>query len=233
MRSSYLRKRNEFVKMEDFKYTFIEDRYCVENGEDKYLVLDIGNECAHLVKRYKVMIAHKHDLEHAEACLNQMFYSECSSLIDNALINTAIQLLVRCFSNQAGKGRTNLDRNKVFRIFAKKIGKEDLTQLFDNFYNIRNKVISHDEYNFNDNCVGITVDIASGRAVDVTDIAVSTTFLYKENQEKLMKLILVAKEYADDQINNIREKLIEWYNENEDIKLIPLKRMGFIKYNSW
>jgi hypothetical protein len=24
-----------------------------------------------------------------------------------------------------------------------------------------------------------------------------------------------------------------WYNENEDIKLIPLKRMGFIKYNSW
>ena len=38
-------------------------------------------------------------------------------------------------------------------------------------YNIRNKVISHDEYNFNDNCVGITVDIASGRAVDITDIA--------------------------------------------------------------
>ena len=77
-------------------------------------------------------------------------------------------------------------------------------------------------------------DIASGRAVDITDVAVSRTFLYKENQEKLMKLILVAKEYTDDQINNIRGKLIEWYNTNiEDIELMPLKRAGFTKYNSW
>ena len=77
-------------------------------------------------------------------------------------------------------------------------------------------------------------DIASGRAVDITDVAVSRTFLYKEYQEKLMKLILVAKEYTDDQINNIRGKLIEWYNTNiEDIELMPLKRAGFTKYNYW
>lgn len=219
--------------MEKFKYTFVQDKCCVEEHEDEYLVLDIGDNCENLARYFKTLMSHKHDLERAEACLDQMFFQDCSSLIDDSLINTAIQLLVKCFSNPSGKGRTNLDSCKVFRIFAKKIGEKDLTELFSDFYNARNKTISHDEKGFIDNAIGITVDIVSGKAVDITAITVRKVFLFKENQQNLKKLIFVAKKYVDFQCDCVGNKMLEWYNNSGRIDLPTLDCSGFVRTNIW
>ena len=46
-----------------------------------------------------------------------MFFQKDTTLIDGALINSAIQLLIRCFSNPRNKGRGCLNSNEVFRTY--------------------------------------------------------------------------------------------------------------------
>ena len=108
--------------MPDYRYT-IEDNTIHVIGEEKELsVYDFGNWEQEIVSRYRALLAMKKDMEYAEAYLNQMFFAKDTSLIDGALINSSIQLLVKCFTNPSGRGRLNLDFKKVFRSYAQRIG---------------------------------------------------------------------------------------------------------------
>lgn len=220
--------------MDEFNYIKDGNRYYVEGQGNKYIVYNLGEYCPELARQYRIMMAHKHDLDRAIACLEQMFFSQETSLIDDTLINTAIQLLVRCFSNPANKGRKKLDYVKVFRVFSRSIGESDFTQQFSKFYDARNEVISHDQDGFDENLIGITIDVDNNIAVDIKDITIRTTYLYKQNQVVLKKLLFIAQKYVEEQLDQIKQKLIEWYNTNDDKIILSLFEAPNVeRFNAW
>ena len=192
--------------MPKYRYTIKDNTVSVIEHESELTVLDFGNWESERIIYYRSLLAHKRDMEYAEAYLNQ------TSLIDGSLINSSIQILIKCFSNPSGKGRHKLDETKVFRTFAKKIGEEDLTRQFSQFYTARNKVISHDQLNFSENVIGLVVNPTTGIAEDVAEITVRTGYLYKQNQELLLKMVHIVLKYLDDQIMGLKQTLLKEYN---------------------
>lgn len=198
--------------MNQYSYTIADNTVKAVGYEDAITVCDLSSWEPEMINYYRALLAHKRDLEYAEAYLNQMFFETDTSLIDGALINSAVQLLVKCFSNPSNMGRRHLDSIKVFRRYAKTIDEPDLTGLFSKFYAARNTVIAHDQVNYRENIVGLAVETATGRAVDIAGLTVRTGYLYKKNQEILLRLTKVAKGYVEDQIEKLRKQLINKYN---------------------
>lgn len=176
------------------------------------MVYDIALWQPEKVKYYRSLLAQKRDMDYANAYLNQMFFGESTSLIDGALINSAIQLLVKCFSNPSNKGRKCLDSKKVFRTYAQKIGEEGLTKQFAQFYHARNTVISHDQVNYDENIVGLAVHVDSEIAKDIAELTIRTGYLYAQNQKILLRMVKVVSNYIDEQITELRQKFIDEYN---------------------
>lgn len=199
--------------MNKYDYTVADNTVKALGFEDAVTVYDLSSWKPEMINYYRALLAHKRDLEYAEAYLNQMFFHTGTSLIDGALINSAIQILVKCFSNPSNMGRGCLDSTKVFRKYAKEIGEQDLTTLFSKFYDARNTIISHDQINFRENIIGLVVENTTGHAEDVAEITIRTAYLYKQNQKTLLQLINVAKSYVESQIEGLRKRLISEYNE--------------------
>ena len=105
--------------------------------------------------------------------------------------------------------------NKVFRTYAQSIGEEDLTNQFSQFYNARNKVIIHDQDEYCRNIVGLVVSHSTGVAENVAEITLRTRYLYKQNQQLLLKMVNVVLRYLPCQIDAVREKLLAEYNKLE------------------
>ncbi len=204
---------NEGENMTAYQYTIKDNSVQVIGHERELVVYDFDNWKKDIIMRYRALLSMKKDVEYAEAYLKQMFFNEDTSLIDGALINSAIQLLVKCFSNPSGKGRPSLNVNKVFRTYAKSIGEEDFTKQFFQFYNARNEVISHDQSEFLENIIGLTVNPSTGLAVDIAEITLRKGFLYKQNHEILLRMVHVLLDYLQSQIEEIRKSLIEIYND--------------------
>lgn len=202
--------------MSQHRYIIKNNTISVLNYEEELSVYDFGNWESNKIKYYKSLLALKKDMEYAKAYLEQMFFGESTSLVDGALINSAIQLLVKCFSNPSGKGRPNLDVKKVFRTFAREIGEEDLTNQYKQFSNARNFVISHDQLNYKENIIGLVVNQSSGLAEDVAEITVRTRYLYRQNQQLLLRMINVVSQYIDSKIENLKTVLIEEYNRLDE-----------------
>ena len=201
--------------MPEYQYIIKDNTVQVVGREQELTVYSFGCWETEIVTRYKALLAMKKDMDYAEAYLNQMFFEKDSSLIDGALINSSIQLLVKSFSNPSGKGRPNLDSIKVFRTFAKSIGEEDLTKQFSQFYDARNKVISHDQLNYSESIVGVTINQVTGQAEDIAELTIRTRFLYEQNQKTLLRMIHIVLRYLDSQIESIKSFLIEKYNREK------------------
>lgn len=199
--------------MNKYDYTVADNTVKAVGFEDAITVFDLSSWKPDMINYYRALLAHKRDLEYAEAYLNQMLFQTDTSLIDGALINSAVQLLVKCFSNPNNMGRCCLDSKKVFRKYAKDIGEQDLTGLFSKFYDARNTVICHDQYNYKENIVGLAVNKTTGTAEEIAEITVRTGYLYKQNQEILLRLIRVALSYLETKREEIKRKLIAEYNE--------------------
>lgn len=207
--------------MPEYQYTIIDNSVKAIYPERELTVYDFGVWEKEKVTRYRALLAMKKDMEYAEAYLNQMFFDDNTSLIDGALINSSIQLLVKCFSNPSGRGRPNLDFKKVFCTFTKSIGEEDMTKQFSQFYDARNKIISHDQLDYTENIIGVTVNQASGQAEDVAELTIRTAYLYKQNQIILLRLVHIVLRYLECQIESIKGFLIEEYNrEKPELKAI-------------
>ena len=120
--------------MKKYNYMVVDNTVKVLGSEENITVFDLSSWSPNIINYYRALLAHERDLEYAEAYLNQMFFNTGTSLIDGALINSAIQILVKCFSNPSNMGRRCLDSTKVFRKHAESIGENDLTTLFAKFY---------------------------------------------------------------------------------------------------
>ena len=153
-----------------------------------------------------------------------MFFREDTSLIDGALINSAIQLLVKCFASQNKNGRRPLNSNRVFVKHAKKMGECDLSKQYAQFYNARNQTLSHDQHNFKENIVGITVDLKNNTAEEIVAFTVRTGYLYKENQQLLLRLINVVQSFLEEQKIEIENMIVDEFN-----KLSPRPSLNVLK----
>ena len=70
-----------------FEYEITKNGYEIKEEKSQYKVLELENFEPVLTLRYKELLAQKHDLDRAEACLKQMFFSKASTLIDLSLIH--------------------------------------------------------------------------------------------------------------------------------------------------
>lgn len=201
--------------MNKYKYVIKNKTVQVIGYEDSITVYNIESWKPERVNYYRSLLAHRRDMDYAKEYLNQMFFDENTTLIDGSLMNSAIQLLVRCFSNPRGEGRNNLNSVKVFRIFAKEIGEEDLTEIFKQFYDARNQVIVHDQLNYKDNIIGLAVNNNSGMADEVATVTIRTGYLYKKNQLFLLRLVDVVTKYIDVKLEEQSKYLISEYNSEE------------------
>jgi len=222
--------------MSTFEYEVTDDGYHVKAPYSQHEVLELIDFEPSLTGRYKQLIAQKHDLDRAKACLEQMFFNNDTTLIDGALMNTAIQLLVRCFTKSGASDRLKFDEQKVFKKFALDIGESDVLRIYMQFYQARNKVISHDELNYSNNIVGLTVNPA-GVACDITHLTVSTRYVYKQNKDLLLRLISIASQYCELQIASVKECLIEKYNQTEPKPILDkierARLESFEAFNVW
>lgn len=138
-------------------------------------------------------------------------FNDDTSLIDGALINTAIQLLVKCFTHSGKDDRINFNYLKVLKKYALENGEEDLSEIYLKFYNARNKIISHDELNYPNNIVGITIDTL-GNACDITALIVSTHYVLFNNKTLLLRIIAITLSYCSEQLEHMKKLLVEKYN---------------------
>lgn len=201
MKLHYAIKNQQYVVIDD-EY----NRYKVYQIDDSNL-----GELQGLFNNYLSLLANEQDIKYASEYVNQMFFSEGTTLIDGALMNSAIQLLVKCFTNSAGKGRAQLNHEKVFDAFSKSTGRKSYLPQYLDFYNFRRRSISHDQDDFKDNIVGITVDTLDVKPVEITYINVRRKFLYKQNADILKELLTIALEFINDQKQHIENRLIEHY----------------------
>lgn len=223
------------------QYAIKDEHYVVIDDEnDRYKVYQIDDsnlgELQGVFNSYLSLLANEQDIKYANAYINQMFFSEDSTLIDGALINSAIQLLVKCFTNSAGKGRAQLNHKKVFDDFAKGTGRKSYLSQYLEFYNIRRRSIAHDEIDFKDNIVGITVDMQDIKPVEIIYINVRRKFLYKQNADILKELLTITLEFINYQKQNIENRLMEHYkaksfSEITQYKLLDCKDIELS--NSW
>ena len=198
--------------MKRYSYTIKDHTVRVDHHEAEFTVYDIASWKPEIAQYYQTLLAHSRSLDYAKEYLGQMFFQKDTSLIDGALINSAIQLLVKCFSNPSNKGSRCLDRIKVFRKFAIEIGEEDLCEIFDRFYQIRNQFIAHNQYDFKENIVGLTVENETGTAKEIAELTIQTGFLYQQNKKILLRLIHVVECYVNSQLKNLQDKIVEEYN---------------------
>ena len=214
------------------EYDYSQNYVMVKGDNSNYSVLEYRDKSP-IVKRYKAMTACEWDVNYAIACLDQMFFHENTSLIDGCLINTSILILIRLFSNPRNKGRVCFEPTKVLKTFSKQKGFKDYSNTFRQFYDARNQIIAHDQRDFKENLIGITVDKRSNKAIDLCPIAIRTRFLYKENQQLLKEIFEVIKLYVSDQLDQLKSKLIEEYNAQPTDKSPLLQMPKNVNMNIW
>lgn len=202
--------------MNNYQYTIKDNTIRAVGYEKKIAVFDISKWKPENLNYYRTLLAQKRDMDYAKAYLNQMFFGFDTSLVDGALINSAMQLLIKCFTNPSNKGRRRLDYKKVFGTYAKQIGEQDLTSQFAHIYEARRTVISHDQNDFKENMVGLAINRNTGEAEDIAEVTIRTEYLYKQNQEVVLKMVTVVESYLDDQIEQQKKLIIDEYNKCVD-----------------
>ncbi|MGU3471103.1 hypothetical protein ACLBWT_08145 [Paenibacillus sp. D51F] len=225
----------------NFNYIFTDDQLVIiEDNDNRYKVFQVDEcnlgELRGMFSRYLSLLAYEHDLIYSRAYIDQMFFTEDSTLIDGALINSSIQLLVKCFSNSGGKGRSQLDAKQVFDSFANSIGKHSYLKQFNDFRDIRNRTLAHDESDFKDSKVGITVDTKNYKIVEIAHVKVRRNFLYKQNVTILSEMITIALEYISGQKQKIEKMMMDYYgskpfSEISQYRLLDSK--GADSFNVW
>jgi hypothetical protein len=223
------------------KFQIKDDQYVVIDDKDnKYKIYQIDDSnldgFQRLFNSYLSLLASEHDLTYARAYIDQMFFSENTTLIDGALINSAIQLLVKCFTNPGGKGRSQLDEKKVFDKYAQSTGRESYIKQYYDLYNARNRSLAHDDSDYKDNMVGITVDTRDCKPVEIAYINVRRKFLYKQNADILKVMIVIALEFINEQKQQIENKLLEHYRAKPFSEILQYKILeckGIESFNCW
>lgn len=217
------------------KYTYEVNDNTIQavNYESEVAVYNVDEWQSKKIRYYKSLLSIRYDMERARAYLNQMFFDDGTTLIDGALINASILLLVRCFSNPTGNGRKDLDINKVFRTYSLSIGERDYTTQFEALRNGRNTVIAHDQDVYKENIVGLTVNNKTGLAEDIAEIICQRPYLNRQNQQIVLSMVDVVYSYTVSCIDNLKKNIIDEYNNSKDVVLEILQITDVQLTNSW
>ena len=120
----------------------------------------------------------------------------------------------------------------MFRKYANQIGEKDLVDTYKAYADARNTVISHDQDGYKESGTGLIVNQKTEEAVSMMGYSIKTTYLYKQNQQTILKLVKIAKQFVEQQKTEIETKLVDKYNV-EKPELTELE-VGDIKLdNAW
>ena len=64
--------------------------------------------------------------------------------------------------------------------------------------------------------VGLVINRNTGEAEDIAEVTIRTEYLYKQNQEVVLKMVTVVESYLDDQIEQQKKLIIDEYNKCVD-----------------
>lgn len=218
--------------MNELKYEIKDGKYKVTNdekGQYKIIQLNTTNseDINGLCNRYLMLLSYEQDLKYANQYLVQMFFGENNSttLIDGALINSSIQLLIKCFTNPSGKGRPGMDAKKVFEKYAMETGKKSYLKQYNQFYAARTKVLAHDQDTYLESMIGLTLDTIKCQPVEVAWISVRTRYLYKQNADILKEMLEIVLDYIKEQKEQIEKKILEYYGSKTFSEILSHEEM--------
>ena len=219
--------------MSKFQYEIKNNKYKVsEDKKGQYIVYEITEELLPdsrlkgVYRDYLRLLATELDLEYAQAYVNQMFFDEHTSLIDGALINSAIQLLIKCFTNPSGKGRPNLSPQRIFQSFAEEIGKQNYLRQYNQFYAARNTSIVHDQEDYLDNRIGLTVDNENRDLQEITSITNRRKFLYKQNAKIMREMLEIVLKYIEREKAEKEKILLDYFQQIDDLQAAGYEEMS-------
>lgn len=204
-------------QMAKFEYEIKNHKYKVcEDEGNKYIVYRITEEVLPdgmkgIYNNYLRLLAYDQDIKYAKAYINQMFFDEGTSLIDGALINSSIQLLVKCFTNPRGKGRPGLNPTKVFQVYANEIGEKSYLEQYNQFYEARRTALAHDQKDYLNSQIGLTVIKKNGIPLEITCIQVRSNYLYKQNADIMKKMLEIVSEYVNKERKEKEQRLLDYF----------------------
>lgn len=180
---------------------------CVYNEENKKIeIKNIPN--ARLLeyfnasesKQYNFEMLHAYIL-HKEDIRKVLNYTDIyekvdQKLIKDAIFDSAIITLVRCFTKGKEPGRIPI---KIEKVVAKTRG-GDPKGVFDKFEIIRNKFIAHDQDDYQNMKLGVVIDDTVKHIYGVCCPSIKTNVNYLENIMLIRTLAMITLEYLDDVI---------------------------------
>lgn len=135
--------------MELHSVTYIDGRLHVEGFPDAVKLIRLDDAKA---RRISDLFLHKHDLEFADQCLEEINKIPSDSpILREALWRCAIVHFAKCFGNSAA--RFQLSREKIY-----KGEPPEARQAFDYFQNLRDKHVVHDQNAYSQSIPGAVLN---------------------------------------------------------------------------
>ena len=203
-----------------------ESKFSVENGLYKMEGLLPGYKLVELDKndkknkKYSTLyfraLQHQ-DLLRALEYLMEIDFDNGKDVINESLFNMALVRFIKCFANNKGKGRPQLDPVNIFKKFESVYNKP--LEVFYALKCIRNKFIVHDQEDFNCSKVGLILNEEKRYIENVTAPFIMTHFNYQTNSQMLAQMINMALNFVDEDIDKLNKIVLDDYR-SEDFDLV-------------
>lgn len=151
-------------------------------------------------KQYNFEMLHAYILHKADIrkvlSYTEIYENVDQELIKDAIFDSAMITLVRCFTKGKEPGRIPIKIEKV----AAKAGGGDPKGVLDIFEIIRNKFIAHDQDDYQNMKLGVVIDDNVKHICGVCCPLIKTNVNYLENIMLIKTLATITLEYIDDVI---------------------------------
>lgn len=208
---------------EIIKYKISNNRYYIESPKEGMKMYYIEKGPEKLVKRLKSFLGHKLDLIKGKTNIKWILEDQNpygKEYVNQILIDSTIQLLIKCYSSTKNNGRIQLNSNQVFNNFSNQ--KDHLIEYFNLYKDQRNQIISHDEKNYLDHQLYIVLNDL-GEVNDLRLIGKHMHFFTEDTIRILSDLLDISINYCNEQINKVKEKIKqEFKNNKSEFKLVEI-----------
>lgn len=151
------------------------------------------------------------DLYRALEYISKIDFDNGDEIVNEALFNSALVLTVKCFTN--GKnGRPHINPEKILK---KQDGNDRPRETYEAFKKIRDSFIVHDQEDFTKARVGLMIDCEQKEVKDVVAPYINTGFNYKINAQLLARLINIALNAIENDMDKEIEDILSYYEKQD------------------
>lgn len=213
--------------MEQSKFYIENNAYCMENLPENFRLvkLDAGNEQNRKFRKMFVLPLQYRDLYRALEYISKIDFDNGDEIVNEALFNSALVLTVKCFTN--GKnGRQHINPEKIFK---KQDGNDRPRETYEAFKKIRDSFIVHDQEDFTKARVGLMIDCEQKEVKDVVAPYINTGFNYKINAQLLARLINIALNAIENDMDKEIEDILSYYEKQDFLEIEKFPELDYEK----